>query len=135
MCPRPQNPNRSFLIGSAILAFAVIFIVVLFTMLSLRAISKSADEPVRYAEEFRFRFSPEWAGRSVSLYLNDSLFYEGVVPDVDTLRLKLGRFEEESALLVVDNESEKVSTFELTPEGGNFLIRKGANGVLVEPVK
>jgi hypothetical protein len=63
------------------------------------------------------------------------LFYEGVVPDVDTLRLKLGRFEEESALLVVDNESEKVSTFELTPEGGNFLIRKGANGVLVEPVK
>lgn len=122
MYKKPQNHNKQFMIGAAVLAFAVICIVVLFTLLALR-MSQKSDQPVVYNDLYQIELEEGFAGDSISLYLNDSLLLNRRIP-TDTLQLKINRFDETNALLVVDNRTDKVTTFNLEEKGGRIILRK-----------
>ena len=43
--------------------------------------------------------------------------------------VEIGRFAEQSALLIVDNNTELVSTFDLSEKGGNYKNKKESDGI------
>lgn len=122
MYKKPHNPNKQFLIGTGVLAFAVICIVVLFTLLALRMSHKS-EQTVHYTDIYQIELEEGFAGDSVSIYLNDSLLLNQKIA-TDTIRLQIKRFDESNALLVVDNLTDKVTTFNLEEKGGRMILRK-----------
>ncbi len=122
MYQKPHNPNKAFLAGSALLAIAVIFIVILFVMLSLWMGSTRKHEIV-YQDCYQIELKDGFIGESVSLYLNDSLLFNETV-NTDTLRFRLNRFDDSNALLVVDNRTDNLTTFNLEEKGGRIILRK-----------
>ena len=123
------NTNKQFMIGNGILAFAVIFVVVIFVYMSLRL--KSEKENVRhFTEIYTIELVDGFIGDSISIYINDSLLMNNKIAS-DSARLTVKRFADESALLVVDNFTEQVSTFNLSEKGGNILLRK-ENGMILQ---
>lgn len=122
MYKKPHNPNKQFLIGTGVLAFAVICTVVLFTLLSLRMSHKS-EQMVHYTDIYQIELEKGFSGDSVSIYLNDSLLLNKKIA-MDTIRLQIKRFSESNALLVVDNLTDKVTTFNLEEKGGRIILRK-----------
>lgn len=121
--PHRLNTNRQFMIGNGLLAFAVIGVVVTFTFLSLYR-GRGADRERGRAGCYIFSFAPSVAGDTLALYLNDSLL--GHVSGVtDTLRLRVHRFAEHSALLVVDESTDLLSVFPLEGEGIYRLEKAG----------
>ena len=93
------NTNKQFMIGNGILAFAVIFVVVLFVYMSMRL---QNDENRRYAEHYTVSLDKGFEGDSVSIYLNDSLLLNKTI-DRSPFDIEVRRFDEESALMIVDN--------------------------------
>lgn len=122
MFKKPHNPNKQFMIGAGVLAFAVICIVVLFTLLALR-ISNKSEQSVTYNDIYQIELEKGFVGDSISIYINDSLLLNKTVP-ADTLRFKIKRFSETNALLVVDNQTDNVTTFDLKEKGGRIILRK-----------
>lgn len=122
MHKRLHNPNKQFMIGAGILAFAVICVVVLFTLLALRMNHKS-EQPVTYNDIYQIELKNGFMGESVSIYINDNLLFNQNV-DTDTLRLQIKRFNDTNALLVVNNHTDKVTTFNLKEKGGRIILRK-----------
>lgn len=122
MFKKPHNPNKQFMIGAGVLAFAVICIVVLFTLLAFGMSSKS-EQSVAYTDLYQIELGRGFTGDSVSIYLNDSLLLNKKIVS-DTLCLKIKRFDELNALLVVDNQTDKVTTFDLKEKGGRIILRK-----------
>ncbi|CCX62531.1 MAG TPA: hypothetical protein K8W07_11475 [Bacteroides togonis] len=114
------NTNKQFMIGNGILAFAVIFVVVLFVYMSMRL---QNDENRRYAEHYTVSLVKGFEGDSVSIYLNDSLLLNKTI-DRSPFDLEVRRFAEESALMIVDNATEKLSLFELSEKGGTYRFEK-----------
>jgi len=124
------NINKAFMVGNGILAFAVIIIVVIFVYLSFR--NRNDDENQRsYAEIYNIQLVTGFTGQSTSLYINDSLIVNQIIPH-DSFNIQIKRFAEQSALLVVNNDSEKVSTFDLSERGGNIFLRREGDSVLQE---
>ena len=114
------NTNKQFMTGNGILAFAVIFVVVLFVYMSMRL---QNDENRRYAEHYTVSLVKGFEGDSVSIYLNDSLLLNKTI-DHAPFDLEVRRFAEESALMIVDNATEKLSLFELSEKGGTYRFEK-----------
>ena len=117
------------MIGNGILAFAVIFVVVIFVYMSLRLKSEKENER-HFTEVYNIEVVNGFIGDSISIYINDSLLMNNKIAS-DSARLTVKRFADESALLVVDNFTEQVSTFNLSEKGGNILLRK-ENGMILQ---
>lgn len=118
------------MIGNGILAFAVIAIVVIFLYMSLR-LKSERENGKSFTEVYHIELVTGFIGDSISVYINDSLLLNSRITQ-DSLRLSAGRFAEESALLIVDNRTEKISTFNLSERGGNILLRKENGRILQE---
>lgn len=116
------------MIGNAILAFAVIFVVVIFVYMSLRA-SQQKKEGRRFTEQYTITLVRGFEGDSVSLFLNDSLLMNRTLT-TESQTIQLHRFAEENALLIVDNLTEKISLFPLEQQGGTYQFEK-RNGEVV----
>lgn len=115
------------MIGNGILAFAVIFVIVLFLYVSMRAQRKNEGERY-YNEVYTINLSKGFVGNSFSILLNDSLLLnEPIATEPYTLEFK--RFAEESALMIVDNDTDIVSVFELGSRGGTYSFTRDAEGI------
>ncbi len=126
-----RNPNRSFMVITGVLAFAVIFVVILFTVLSLQ-LSNRKQRHIVYSEVYQVELANGLRGDSLAVYINDSLLWNGTVP-ADSFRLApVNRYEEENALLVVDGCTDEVSTFNLSKEGGHIFVTKKDGAVSVQ---
>lgn len=123
------NTNKQFMVGNGILAFAVIVVVVIFVYMSLK-MGNDKEQDKTYAEVYNIELTNGFIGDSVSVYLNDSLLLNQVILS-DTIRLSARRFAEQSALLVVDNKTERISTFNLKEKGDNVFLRKEGDTVLM----
>lgn len=106
------NTNKQFMVGNGILAFAVIFVVVIFIYMSMR-LQRDKQEQRHFIETYSISLVKGFAGDSVSLYVNDSLILNKTISE-EPYTVEVGRFAEQSALLVVDNKTELVSTFDLS---------------------
>ena len=121
------NTNKQFMVGNGILAFAVIFVVVIFIYMSMR-LQRDKQEQRHFIETYSISLVKGFAGDSVSLYVNDSLILNKTISE-EPYTVEVGRFAEQSALLVVDNKTELVSTFYLSERGGTYQFEKEADGI------
>lgn len=116
------NTNKQFMVGNGILAFGVIFVVVIFVYMSMR-LQRQKEGNRYYAETYEICLTKGFAGDSVSVFLNDSLLMNATVKE-EPLELKIGRFADESALMIVDNRTEKLAIFTLSERGGRYRFEK-----------
>ena len=101
------NTNKQFMVGNGILAFAVIFVVVIFIYMSLRLQRENQAER-HYIETYTISLVKGFAGDSISLFVNDSLIANQVMQE-EAFTVEVGRFAEQSALMIVDNKTEIAS--------------------------
>ena len=118
------NTNKQFMVGNGILAFAVIFVVVIFIYMSLR--ENQAER--HYIETYTISLVKGFAGDSISLFVNDSLIANQVMQE-EAFTVEVGRFAEQSALMIVDNKTEIASVFDLSEKGGTYQFEKETDGI------
>lgn len=121
------NTNKQFMIGNGILAFAVIFVVVIFVYMSLR-LQRDKQAEQHFTETYTISLTKGFAGDSISLFVNDSLIDSRRMTD-EPCAIKFGRFAEQSALLIVDNRTDEVSTFDLSEKGGVYRFERDEDGI------
>lgn len=122
-----RNANMNFLFGSVFFFFIIVVTIGLFAYFSLyKYWSKAGDRRFSY----EVSFSPSFAGRAYDVYINDSLLYRGAPVDCDTV-IRVNRFAEENALLVVDAVTDGVAIFSL-PDRGVVSLRLEGDGVAVD---
>lgn len=121
------NTNKQFMVGNGILAFAVIFVVVIFVYMSMRLQRENQTER-HFIETYSISLVKGFAGDSISLFINDSLISNKSLTE-EPYTIEIGRFAEQSALLIVDNNTELVSTFDLSEKGGTYRFEKEADRI------
>ena len=121
------NTNKQFMIGNGILAFAVIFIVVVFVYMSMR-LQRNKEADRHFIETYTINLTKGLVGDSLSLFVNDSLIMDKQISE-EPVTVEIGRFAEESALMIVDNITEQVSVFDLSEKGGNYRFEKDTDGI------
>lgn len=121
------NTNKQFMVGNGILAFAVIFVVVIFIYMSMRLQQKKENER-HFIETYSISLVKGFAGDSISLLINDSLISCKAITD-EPYTVEVGRFAEQSALMIVDNQTELVSVFDLSENGGTYRFEKEEDGI------
>ena len=121
------NTNKQFMIGNGILAFAVIFIVVVFVYMSMR-LQRNKEADRHFIETYTINLTKGFVGDSLSLFVNDSLIMDKQISE-EPVTVEIGRFAEESALMIVDNITEQVSVFDMSEKGGNYRFEKDTDGI------
>ena len=122
------NTNKQFMIGNGLLAFAVLFVIVIFIYISMRAQRAKDPTPRHYTEVYTINLVSGFANDSLSVYINDSLLVNKRFTE-EPLVLQVTRFAEQSALMIVDNATDQLSTFELSERGGILSFIKDAEGI------
>ena len=121
------NTNKQFMVGNGILAFAVIFVVVIFVYMSMR-LQREKQEERHFIESYTISLVKGFAGDSISLFVNDSLISNKTISE-EPYTVEVGRFAEQSALLIVDNNTELVSTLILAKKEGLISLKKNRTGL------
>lgn len=116
------NTNKQFMVGNGILAFAVIFVVVIFVYMSMRLQQKKDGERY-FTEIYTITLAKGFSGDSVSILINDSLLMDKKIAE-EPFSFEVKRFAEQSALMIVNNATDKLSLFELSEKGGNYRFEK-----------
>lgn len=118
------NTNKQFMIGNGILAFAVIFVVVIFVYMGLRL---SRKEGIRqYQEVYTVNIDSSLTGDSIDIFINDSLIFRGIAKNEGEL-IRMNRFSENNSMLVVDKTTDFVSTFGLEDSGETITLYRKDN--------
>ena len=125
--PHHLNNNKQFMIGNGILAFAVIFVVVIFVYMSMRLQQQKRAER-KFIETYTVVLESGFIGDSISLSINDSLILSARITQ-QPLRIEAPRTAEHSALMVVDHATDLLSIIELDEDGGIYKLEKEGNEV------
>lgn len=118
------------MVFNAVLFFAVLFITALFLYLAY-TFKRDANKAVSYKGRYHIEVSTDFAGKNLSIYVNDSLLMDGTMPDT-LVSLNINRFAEEHALLIVDKQTDIVTPFNLSKEGGKVIIKKEGSKIMIE---
>ena len=121
---RTIRANNTFLLGSLVMIVLVLVIVVLFLFFSFKIYDKK-QKPYGN-DRYNIILEESTFGSPLSVYMNDSLLFEGT-PE-SALTLSVGRFAQESSLLIVDGETDLVSTIALSEHSETVRIVKQKNG-------
>ena len=130
MSRKRYNPHKKFMTFNAVLFFAVLFITGLFLYLSF-TLKRDADKKVTYEGRYHIEVSGDFSGESLSIYVNDSLLLNSIMPDSLTI-LDIDRFAEQSAILIVDNTTDNVTPFNLDPKGSKVVVKKEKDGIVFD---
>ena len=130
MSRKRYNPHKKFMTFNAVLFFAVLFITGLFLYLSF-TLKRDADKKVTYEGRYHIEVSDDFSGENLSIYVNDSLLLNGIMPDSLTI-LDIDRFAEQSAILIVDNTTDNVTPFNLDPKGSKVVVKKQKDGIVFD---
>ena len=118
------------MVFNAVLFFAVLFITALFLYLAY-TFKRDANKAISYKGKYYIEVSTDFAGESLSIYVNDSLLMDGTMPDT-LVSFNVNRFAEEHALLIVDKQTDIVTPFNLSKEGGKVIIKKEGSKIMIE---
>lgn len=110
------------MVGNGILAFAVIFVVVIFVYMSMR-LQQKKDEDRNFIETYTISLTKGFAGDSLSILINDSVLVNRKITE-EPFNIEVKRFAEQSALMIVDNATDQLSLFELSEKGGSYRFEK-----------
>ena len=81
-----------------------------------------------YKRQYTISLVKGFAGDSISLFVNDSLIANQVMQE-EAFTIEVGRFAEQSALMIVDNKTEIASVFDLSEKGGTYQFEKETDGI------
>ena len=118
------------MVFNAVLFIAVLFITGLFLYLAY-TFKRDADKKVTYEGRYHIEMSNDFAGESLSVYVNDSLLWNQAMPDT-LVTLDINRFAEESALIIVDNATDNMIPFNLDPKGSKVMVKKQEGEIVFE---
>ena len=118
------------MIFNAVLFIAVMVICGIFLYLSY-TLKRDANKKVAYEGEYHIEIAGDFAGEDISIYINDSLLTKGIMPDT-IVCLDINRFAEEHALMVVNNQTDSATPFNLDKKGSKIKLLKKDNEIIIE---
>lgn len=130
MSRKRTNINKNFMAFNAVLFIAVMGITAVFLYLAY-TLKRDADRKVTYEGEYRIEVSTDFAGEGLSIYVNDSLLTDGMMPDTLTT-FHLDRFAEDHVLMVVDKRTDIATPFNLSKEGSKVTVKKKGSEIVIE---
>lgn len=130
MSKKRRNPHKNFMVFNAVLFFAVLCITVIFLYLAY-TLKRDADKKVTYEGRYHIEVSTDFAGESLSIYVNDSLLMDCIMPDT-LVALDINRFAEENVLMIVNKQTDGTTPFNLSKEGSKIVVKKEKDEVVFE---
>jgi hypothetical protein len=118
------------MVFNTVLFFAVLAITVIFLYLSY-TFKRDADKKKTYTGEYHIELTADFAGESLSIYVNDSLLLNGTMPDTSVV-FNINRLAEENALIIVDNATDIMTPFNLSKEGSKVMVKKQKGEIVLE---
>ena len=118
------------MVFNAVLFFAVLAITAIFLYLSF-TLKRDAEKEKTYEGQYHIELTSDWSGKNLSIYVNDSLLMNGILPDT-LVALDIDRFAEEHVLMIVDNETDATTPFNLSKEGSKVIVKKTNDEVVFE---
>ena len=128
-----QNPHKNFMVFNAVLFIAVLVVCGIFLYMAY-TFKRDANKIVTYEGRYHIEVNNDFAGQSLSIYVNDSLLWNQAMPDT-LLTLDIDRFAEESALLIVDNATDTATPFNLDPKGSKVVVKKQEGEIVFEETR
>ena len=122
MSRKRYNPHQKFMVFNAVLFFAVLIVCGIFLYMAY-TFKRDANKKVTYEGRYHIEVSNDFAGQSLSVYINDSLLWNQAMPDT-LVTLDIDRFAEENALLIVDNATDTATPFNLDKKGSKVVVKK-----------
>ena len=107
---------------NVVLVIAVFIVVLIFLYLSFRY-QRNAEKVVTYEGRYIIEMTNDFAGQDLSVYVNDSLLINQIMPD-SSLHVSVDKFAEESILMIVNNQSDTGTSFNLNPEGSKITVKE-----------
>ena len=128
-----QNPHKNFMVFNAVLFIAVLVVCGIFLYMAY-TFKRDANKKVTYEGRYHIEVNNDFAGQSLSIYVNDSLLWNQAMPDT-LVTLDIDRFAEESALLIVDNATDTATPFNLDPKGSKVVVKKQEGDIVFEETR
>jgi hypothetical protein len=128
-----QNPHKNFMVFNAVLFIAVLVVCGIFLYMAY-TFKRDANKKVTYEGRYHIEVNNDFAGQSLSIYVNDSLLWNQAMPDT-LVTLDIDRFAEESALLIVDNATDTATPFNLDPKGSKVVVKKQEGEIVFEETR
>ena len=125
-----QNPHKNFMVFNAVLFIAVLVVCGIFLYMAF-VFKRDANKKVTYEGRYHIEVSKDFAGESLSVYVNDSLLWNQAMPDT-LVTLDIDRFAEENALLIVDNTTDTATPFNLDKKGSKVVVKKQEGEIVFE---
>ena len=116
------------MIINGVLAIGVIAVIFIFLYTSF-TLKKEADKKETFNGVYSIEVSKEFANDSLSIYINDSLLFNRIMPD-STIQIEIKRFNDDNVLIVEDKNSEQLTPFNLNKDGSKIKIEK-KNGLIL----
>lgn len=123
MGKKTARANNNFLLGSLVLIVLVMATVVIFLFWAFRLDLKKESG---FSGRYEIVLDGTASGSPLSVYVNDSLLFSGT-PGAQ-LTLSVERFAEESSLLVVDGETDRVTVYGLPMESARVTVSRKKDG-------
>ena len=130
MSRKRTNPHKNFMVFNAVLFIAVMVISGIFLYMSY-TLKRDANKKVAYEGEYHIEIAGDFVGEDISIYINDSLLTKGIMPDT-IVCLDINRFAEEHALMVVNNQTDSATPFNLDKKGSKIKLLKKDNEIIIE---
>ena len=118
------------MVFNAVLFIAVLVVCGIFLYMAY-TFKRDANKKVTYEGRYHIEVSNDFAGESLSVYVNDSLLWNQAMPDT-LVTLDIDRFAEENALLLVDNKTDIATPFNLDKKGSKVVIKKQEGEIVFE---
>ena len=128
-----QNPHKNFMVFNAVLFIAVLVVCGIFLYMAY-TFKRDANKKVTYEGRYHIEVNNDFAGQSLSIYVNDSLLWNQAMPDT-LVTLDIDRFAEESALLIVDNATDTATPFNLDPKGSKVVVKKQEGEIVFDQTR
>ena len=125
-----NNPHKNFMVFNAVLFIAVLVITGAFLYLSF-VMKRDANKVVTHKGQYHIEISNNFAGEDLSIYVNDSLLMNQIMPDT-SITLCINRFAEEHALMIVNNATDTTTPFNLSKEGGKIIVKKQKGEITID---
>ena len=130
MSRKRSNIHKNFMALNAVLFIAVMAITVLFLYLAY-TFKRDAEKKKTDVGEYHIELTTDFAGEDISIYVNDSLLSKGIVSD-SVMTCDIKRFAEEHVLMIVDNETDAATPFNLNKEGSKVIVKRTNDEVVFE---
>ena len=118
------------MVFNAVLFIAVLVVCGIFLYMAY-TFKRDANKKVTYEGRYHIEVSNDFAGESLSVYVNDSLLWNQAMPDT-LVTLDIDRFAEENALLIVDNKTDIAIPFNLDKKGSKVVVKKQEDEIVFE---